>query len=279
MGAGWVHGITDNPLTKLCEKYKLTLHDLGENLKMYDQDGAHVAKEVDSRVQQAFNVMLDQTKDDGIRVAVKAFDAAHAAKEEGVAMPEDSRDVKAMEVTAKEEKGAGEGAGQGAGEGLRAGADINGSDTASSDAGQGNSDGSEASKSVAGQASITLAENVTEEFKTLAAQWPIWESVWQPQDPPGSGKFHFDYSDNHQEHIFVIEGHAVLYPVDGSEAIVLTAGMQGVFHRGFKCNWHVLEPLRKYYCYYDEQMKPVEMNVDPPVIPDGFKSHFAANQV
>jgi hypothetical protein len=103
MGAGWVHGITDNPLTKLCEEYKLTLHDLGENLKMYDQDGGHVDKDVDSRIQQAFNIMLDQTKDDGIRVAVKEFDKAQAAKEAGATLPEDSRDKK--EVKSEEMAG------------------------------------------------------------------------------------------------------------------------------------------------------------------------------
>ena len=41
---------------------------------------------------------------------------------------------------------------------------------------------------------VTLSEAVTAELKEGAAAWPLWESDKHPQDPPGSGKFHFDYS-------------------------------------------------------------------------------------
>ena len=28
-----------------------------------------------------------------------------------------------------------------------------------------------------------------------------------------------------------------------------------VFHQGFACNWHILEPVRKRFCYFDEEVR------------------------
>lgn len=51
----------------------------------------------------------------------------------------------------------------------------------------------------------------------------------------GSGKFHFDYADNHQERVLVIEGEAELTPDDGAAKIIISAGDYVVFHQGFAC--------------------------------------------
>ena len=67
-----------------------------------------------------------------------------------------------------------------------------------------------------------------------------------------SGRFPFDYAENHQEHVLVIDGKATLTPNDGSKPVAIAAGDHVIFHRGFACEWQVLEPMRKHYCYFDE---------------------------
>eukprot|EP01135_Chromosphaera_perkinsii_P009403 Nk52_evm79s1737 gene=Nk52_evmTU79s1737 len=102
---------------------------------------------------------------------------------------------------------------------------------------------------------VTLAEHVPNDFKELATtSWKVWDSETHPQDPPGSGKFHFDYSDNHEERVYIIEGKAELTPDEpGAPVVTIEKGNKVVFHRGFACTWHVLEPMKKHYCYYDEE--------------------------
>ena len=41
---------------------------------------------------------------------------------------------------------------------------------------------------------VTKAKDVDKKSKTSAGAWPIWDSESHPCDPPGSGKFPFDYS-------------------------------------------------------------------------------------
>ena len=41
---------------------------------------------------------------------------------------------------------------------------------------------------------VTKAKEVDKKVKTSAGAWPIWDSESHPCDPPGSGKFPFDYS-------------------------------------------------------------------------------------
>lgn len=53
---------------------------------------------------------------------------------------------------------------------------------------------------------ITKGADVTDELKAEASNWGLWESSSHPQEPPGSGSFHLDYSENHQERVLVLSG-------------------------------------------------------------------------
>jgi len=100
--------------------------------------------------------------------------------------------------------------------------------------------------------SITRAAEVAAITKTTCSDWEIWDSTTHTFDPPGSGKFHFDYSANHQERILVIMGEATLTPDDGMPPVTIRTGDYVVFHRGFKCTWNVTSPMKKRYAWYDE---------------------------
>ena len=102
--------------------------------------------------------------------------------------------------------------------------------------------------------SLLKAAEVPEVIRTLAGEaWGVWDSVTHPQEPEGSGKFDFDYADNHQERVLVLEGEATLTPDDGGEAFTIRKGDYVVFHQGFACSWHVTVPMRKHYCYFDAE--------------------------
>ena len=93
--------------------------------------------------------------------------------------------------------------------------------------------------------------------KEAAADWDIWESSNHtfdtPSTAPGLGKFFFDYADNYEERVVVLEGSALLHPSDGGDAISLNAGDAVSFPQGFSCTWEVLEPMRKQYAYFDRE--------------------------
>jgi len=97
------------------------------------------------------------------------------------------------------------------------------------------------------------AADVTDEFKTLAKTWPLWESKTHPQKPPKSGKFHFDYNGDYDtERVLITKGSATLTPDDGSEEVKIGAGDSVYFHKGFACMWHVTTPMAKHYAYCGE---------------------------
>ena len=102
----------------------------------------------------------------------------------------------------------------------------------------------------------------TDEQKELAGTWEVWDSTTHPQEPEGSAKFHFDYSNNFQERVWVTEGTALLTPDDGSDPVTITAGEFVVFHQGFKCWWHVTTPMKKHYCYYDKEGAATALSVN-----------------
>jgi len=89
----------------------------------------------------------------------------------------------------------------------------------------------------------------TDKQKEAAADWDIWESTTHAFDTPGAapglGKFFFDYADNYEERVVVLEGSALLHPSGGGDAISLQAGAFVSFPQGFSCTWEVLEPMRK----------------------------------
>ena len=119
-------------------------------------------------------------------------------------------------------------------------------------------------------ATFTASSSVTATYKTSASEWEIWDSKTHPfdtpSDLPGTGKFLFDYADNYEERVLVIEGEATLYPVkqsDGSsvgEPIPIKAGDAVSFPQGFACIWHVTVPMRKHYGYFDQEGNKTQAN-------------------
>jgi len=111
------------------------------------------------------------------------------------------------------------------------------------------------------------AEDVKDEFTALAMTWPLWDSRTHPQTPAKSGKFLFDYNGEYEtERVLIMSGKAKLSPTDGSDPITITEGDQVFFHKGFACNWHVTEPMKKHYAYYDEE--GVEVAPNPSIACD-----------
>ena len=107
----------------------------------------------------------------------------------------------------------------------------------------------------------TAAEDVEDKFKETAKNWPVWDSRTHPQAPPKSGKFLFKYNGDYEtERVLIMSGKATLSPTDGSEPITIAEGDQVFFHKGFACNWHVTEPMKKHYAHYDEDGVQVAAN-------------------
>jgi uncharacterized cupin superfamily protein len=108
--------------------------------------------------------------------------------------------------------------------------------------------------------SVTRAADVPATISARAVEaWEIWDSSTHACEPEGSGKFPFNYADNHQERVLIIEGEATLTPTIGA-AFTIGTGDYVVFHRGFECMWHVTTPMRKHYCYFDEQGSETQAN-------------------
>uniref|UniRef100_A0A6S8F2N4 (S)-ureidoglycine aminohydrolase cupin domain-containing protein n=1 Tax=Aplanochytrium stocchinoi TaxID=215587 RepID=A0A6S8F2N4_9STRA len=99
---------------------------------------------------------------------------------------------------------------------------------------------------------VVAAGDVSAEIKADSKSWKVWKSKTHPQEPEGSGKFHFDYSNNHEERVVVLKGQAALTPDDGSPEVTIKKGDYVIFKQGFKCNWHVTKEMEKSYCYFDE---------------------------
>jgi len=111
---------------------------------------------------------------------------------------------------------------------------------------------------------IIPAQEVSAEYKAMAATWPVWDSKTHPQKPKGSGKFPFDYNGDYDtERVLITAGKATLTPADGSAQLKIGAGDAVYFHRGFKCNWHVHQRMTKHYAYYGEDGEPMP---EPPGI-------------
>eukprot|EP00656_Telonema_subtile_P026435 TRINITY_DN2840_c0_g1_i1.p1 TRINITY_DN2840_c0_g1~~TRINITY_DN2840_c0_g1_i1.p1 ORF type:complete len:187 (-),score=43.66 TRINITY_DN2840_c0_g1_i1:317-877(-) len=108
---------------------------------------------------------------------------------------------------------------------------------------------------------VTSAADVSDDFKAVAGEWAVWDSETHDYDEPvADRKFHFDYSNNHEERVLIIGGKATLTPDDGSSVVTLTAGDQVSFLRGFKCTWCILEPMTKHYAFFDESGNQVQSN-------------------
>jgi len=102
----------------------------------------------------------------------------------------------------------------------------------------------------------TPASAVTPDFIAKASDWPLWNSDDHPQDPPGSGKFSFNYNGDYaSERVLIVSGRATLAPDDGSSVVVLKAGDSVFFHNGFSCRWTVHEHMKKRYQYFDTDGK------------------------
>lgn len=95
--------------------------------------------------------------------------------------------------------------------------------------------------------------DVSAEFKSSAAEWPLWDSVTHPQKPKKSGKFNFDYNGEYAtERVLIVTGCATVTPKDKScGPITLSAGDAVHFHHGFSCAWHVTKPMTKRYAYFN----------------------------
>lgn len=101
--------------------------------------------------------------------------------------------------------------------------------------------------------------DIQADVKSTAEEWPVWDSESHPCDPPGSGKFPFDYAKQvyglcmtvcmhsvrrvlscidcrkcllQEERVLIICGKATLTPDDGSAAVTISAGDFVRFHRG-----------------------------------------------
>jgi len=106
---------------------------------------------------------------------------------------------------------------------------------------------------------IIRAADVTEEYKKTAEGWPLWDSKTHPQKPKGSGKFPFDYNGDYAtERVLITRGRATLTPAAGlGPPVSIGNGDAVYFHKGFKCNWKVHEPMLKHYAYYGEDGEPM----------------------
>ena len=110
---------------------------------------------------------------------------------------------------------------------------------------------------------VTPAADVSDTQREEALAWSsVWDSKTHPHEPADSGKFHFDYADHFQEQVYILEGTAVLTPDDDAKhPITITAGDFVIFHQGFSCDWHVKVPMRKRFCYFDEDGTEISGNV------------------
>eukprot|EP00316_Scyphosphaera_apsteinii_P021723 CAMPEP_0119322366 /NCGR_PEP_ID=MMETSP1333-20130426/58001_1 /TAXON_ID=418940 /ORGANISM="Scyphosphaera apsteinii, Strain RCC1455" /LENGTH=174 /DNA_ID=CAMNT_0007329581 /DNA_START=20 /DNA_END=544 /DNA_ORIENTATION=+ len=105
-------------------------------------------------------------------------------------------------------------------------------------------------------ATVTPASEVTEEYKEKAASWGIWDSTDEP-------KKKFPYSYPKEERVLIICGKATLKPDGDEPAFDIGTGDAVTFHAGFKCKWHVLQPMQKHFQLFESNGEEAE---DPPSI-------------
>jgi len=106
-------------------------------------------------------------------------------------------------------------------------------------------------------ATVTVA---TAAQKEAALDWDVWDSTTHTFDkkssPLGTGEFFFDYADNYEERVIIIEGSATLTPTgdgDKIKIINIEAGDAVSFPQGFSCTWRVSAPMKKHYAYFDKE--------------------------
>jgi uncharacterized cupin superfamily protein len=98
-------------------------------------------------------------------------------------------------------------------------------------------------------ATVTPASEVTEVYKQQAATWGIWDSA-------NETKTKFPYSYPLEERVLILGGRATLTPDDGSPAFEIFGGQAVTFHAGFKCKWHVVEPMTKHFQLFEASGEP-----------------------
>ena len=69
LGASWIHGINDNPITELCHQAGLHLFNTGESVTMFDSDGTAVDKDLDDRMLAEHNRLLETARKWGEELA------------------------------------------------------------------------------------------------------------------------------------------------------------------------------------------------------------------
>lgn len=72
LGAGWIHGITNNPLAKLCHVKGIDLVDTGNGslMPLYDCTGDLILRQEDSAIQKEYNSFLDNAGVDGFEEGI-----------------------------------------------------------------------------------------------------------------------------------------------------------------------------------------------------------------
>jgi uncharacterized cupin superfamily protein len=98
-------------------------------------------------------------------------------------------------------------------------------------------------------ATVTPASEVTDVYKQQAATWGIWDSA-------NETKTKFPYSYPLEERVLILGGRATLTPDDGSPAFEICGGQAVTFHAGFKCKWHVVEPMTKHFQLFEASGEP-----------------------
>ena len=85
-----------------------------------------------------------------------------------------------------------------------------------------------------GKMKIKIKKNTN---KADYINWPIWECE----------KSQFDWEYQDEEHCYILAGHVIIDY--NQENIVIKKGDYVIFPKGLKCNWKVLEPIRKHYMF------------------------------
>jgi uncharacterized cupin superfamily protein len=99
---------------------------------------------------------------------------------------------------------------------------------------------------------VVPPKDVTDEYKTEAKSWILWDSKSRKK---------FPYKYGAEERIFMLEGSAELTPDDGSAVVTISKGDQVIIQKGFECKWKVTKRIKKYYTVITEEGAP-----EPPAI-------------
>eukprot|EP00622_Pseudochattonella_farcimen_P006915 FR742788.1.p1 GENE.FR742788.1~~FR742788.1.p1 ORF type:complete len:242 (+),score=35.36 FR742788.1:72-797(+) len=92
---------------------------------------------------------------------------------------------------------------------------------------------------------LTYAADVETSHADTATSWDVWDSKGDPKT--------FPYKYSCEERVVIICGKAQLTPDDTAfEPFTVETGDAVVFHPGFACTWKVIKPMKKYFCFFDE---------------------------